>query len=402
MKPVVRIGYLLLCMVLLTGCWNRRELNELALVLGMSVDLVDGQYLVTVQVVDPGEVAANQGGGGRTPVSVFSERGDHIFSAIRKITTSAPRKMYFAHLQMFVISEEVAKKGINPTLELLTRDPEFRKDFYIVVSKDVPAKDIMQNITTIEKIPANKMHESLETSEKAWAPTVAVRLDELVAFLTGDGINAVLTGITFIGKDEKRKTLDNVTRTKPYGILKYTDIAIFREDRLVGWLDETESKGYNYIRGNVKNTVGAVPCSKNASKEEELIIETIRTDVKVKGKVKNGKPEVDVTLNAESNVGEVSCKIDLTKPETIKMLEETTSKRSEEVLIASVKKAQEYKSDIFGFGDAIHRADPKAWKKLKKNWNEEFANMTVNIKSNYTIRRTGTINRNFMEETKEE
>jgi spore germination protein KC len=402
MNPILRIGYLLLCILLLTGCWNRRELNELALVLGMSVDKVDDEYKVTVQVVDPGEVAANQGGGGRSPVVTYSENAKHIFTAIRKITKGAPRKMYFAHLQMFIISEEIAKEGINPTLELLTRDPEFRKDFYIAVSQGVPAAEILQNITTIEKIPANKLHSSLETSEAAWAPTVAVRLDELVGFLTGDGINAVLTGITFVGENEKRKTLDNVSRIKPYGELKYTNIAVFKEDRLVGWLNERESKGYNYIRGNVKNTVGNVPCKENAPEDEELIVETIRSDVKVKGKIINGKPEINVNLIAEANIAEVTCNIDITKPETIKIIEKTTNKRSEELLTASVKRAQELEADIFGFGDAIHRADPKAWKKLKNNWNEEFAKMKVNIKSEYTIRRTGTINKNFIKETEEE
>jgi spore germination protein KC len=351
--------------------------------------------------VDPGEVAANQGGGGRSPVSTYSELGEHIFPAIRKITTAAPRKMYFAHLQMFVISEEVAKDGINQTLELLSRDPEFRKDFYITVSKNVPAEDILQNITSIEKIPANKLHASLETSEAAWAPTVAVRLDELIAFLTSEGISPVLTGVTYLGKNEKRKTLDNVTRIKPYGLLKYTNIAVFKEDKLIGWLDETESKGYNYIRGNVKNTVGPVPCSEKDNETEELIVETIRTKADVKGKVKNGKPEIDVHLRAEANVAEVGCTIDLTKPETIKMLERTTSKRSKEVLESAVAKAKELKSDIFGFGEVIHREDPKAWKKLKKNWNEEFATMPVNIKAEYSIRRSGTINRNFIDKTRE-
>jgi spore germination protein KC len=308
--------------------------------------------------------------------------------------------MYFAHLQMLLISEEVAKDGIDVVLEFLTRDHEVRKDFYIAVTKNTSAESILQNVTAIEKIPANKMHSSLETSEAVWAPTVAVRLDELVNFLTSDGINSVLTGITYIGKNEKRQTLDNVKKIKPYGILKYTNIAVFKEDKLVGWLDETESKGYNYIRGNVKNTVGPVPCSEKESETEELIVEIIRTKTDVKGKVRNGKPEIDVHLRAEANVAEAGCEIDLTSPETIKMVERTTNKRSKMILESVVQKAKKLKTDIFGFGEEIHRVDPKAWKKLKKNWDEEFSNMPVNIRTEYTIRRSGTINRSFIEKTK--
>jgi spore germination protein KC len=399
---MIRLGIFLLCITLLTGCWNRRELNELALVMAIGIDKVGDKYKITLQVVDPGEVAVGKkGGGSRSPVVTYSETDEHIFPAIRKLTKTAPRKMYFAHLQMFVISEDVAKEGISTVLEFLSRDHEVRKDFYITVAKNTSAENVLQNVTAIEKIPANKMHSSLKTSEAVWAPTVAVRLDELIAFLTSDGINAVLTGITYVGKNDKRKTLDNVKAIKPYGLLKYQNIAVFNEDKLVGWLDETESKGYNYIVEKVKNTVGPVPCSEKENETEELIIEIIRIKTDLKGKMKNGKPEIDVHLRAEANVAEAGCEIDLTKPETIKMLERTTNKRSKMILESAVKKAQELQTDIFGFGEEIHRVDPKAWKKLKKNWDEEFSNMQVNIRTEYTIRRSGTINRSFIEKTKE-
>ncbi len=36
--------------------------------------------------------------------------------------------------------------------------------------------------------------------------------------------------------------------------LRFTDIGVFNGDRLVGWLNEEEAKGCNYIRGAVKRT----------------------------------------------------------------------------------------------------------------------------------------------------
>jgi spore germination protein KC len=66
---------------LLSGCWNRRELNELAITVGMAIDESDGQYLVTAQVVNPGQVAAKQGGGQKAPVISYQEKGDTVFEA---------------------------------------------------------------------------------------------------------------------------------------------------------------------------------------------------------------------------------------------------------------------------------------------------------------------------------
>lgn len=386
------------CILLVSGCWNRRELNELALVVAMSIDKCEEGYEISAQVVEPSEVASQKGGSGRSPVTTYTEKGTYIFEAIRRMTTTSPRKLYFSHLQMLVIGEELAKEGISKPLEMLTRDPEFRKDFYIVVSRNVKGRDILENLTSIEKIPANKLHSSLETSEKAWAPTTAVQMDELVADLTSDGKNAILTGITIKGNIEKAATMDNVTRIEPYARLKYQNIAVFKKDQLIGWLNEKESKGYNYIVDNVTNTVGDIPCPDN----ENLVVEIIRSKAKISGSVSNGKPKINIDIFGEANIGEVACNIDLTKPQSIRKLENSVSNVNVEIVSTSIKKAQELGVDIFGFGEVIHRADPKAWKKLKTDWNRYFSELDVKVHSQFKIRRTGVANESFINKIKGE
>ncbi|NMD69162.1 Ger(x)C family spore germination protein [Bacillus sp. DNRA2] len=392
MKKLLFFLIFIPCLLMVTGCWNRRELNELALVVAMSIDKCEEGYVITAQVVEPNEVASQKGGSGRSPVTTYTEKGKYIFEAIRRMTTVSPRKLYFSHLQMLVVGEEIAREGISKPLELLTRDPEFRKDFYIAVAKGVKGNEILENLTSIEKIPANKLHSSLETSEKAWAPTIAVQMDELVNDLTSEGKNAVLTGITIRGNVNKAASMENVTRIEPYARLKYKDIAVFKKDKLIGWLNEKESKGYNYITDNVTNTVGDVPCLE----DEKLVVEIIRSKSKISGKVINGKPKINVDIFAEANVGEVACNIDLTKPETIRKLEKSVNQVNVNILQTSIKKAQKLGVDIYGFGEVIHRADPKAWRTLKKDWNSHFIELDVNIHSNIKIRRTGVSNESFI------
>lgn len=54
---------LLLLPVLLTGCWERKELNELAFVLGLGLDKVEDGYMVTMQVVIPSSITSQSAGG---------------------------------------------------------------------------------------------------------------------------------------------------------------------------------------------------------------------------------------------------------------------------------------------------------------------------------------------------
>ena len=73
----------------------------------------------------------------------------------------------------------------------------------------------------------------------------------------------------------------------------------------------------------------------------------------------------------EESVGEVECRIDLLKRKTIDDLGKSAEERVSELVRGAVKKVQNHlKVDIFGFGDAIHRADPAAWKIFKEDWDE--------------------------------
>jgi spore germination protein KC len=380
----------------LTGCWDRREINELAISVAIGIDKVDSQYQVTVQVVKPGEFAAKKGGNsGSTPVTMYQAKGATIFEAIRKMTTVSPRKIYAAHLRVAVIGEELAREGIGNALDLLSRNYEFRMDFYLLVAKGTTAAHVLDILTPLEKIPANKLFGSIETSEKVWAPVTGVTLDKFIMDYESKGKSPVLSGIRVSGDDEIGGTVENLETIRPAAQLRNTGLAVFRKDQLIGWLNEKENKGYNYIINNVSSTVGHVACPHGGN----VAMEVIRSKAKMKGSVKNGRPRLAVELRVEQNVGEVQCRIDLTRVKAVQDLEKSAEQALKEILDRSIKAAQsKYKTDFFGFGNAIHRSDPGAWKSLKKEWDKLFEDAVVDVTVKVKIKRTGTVTNSFLEE----
>ncbi|GED71124.1 spore germination protein KC [Brevibacillus reuszeri] len=396
-RPAILFLIFLVCLLFTTGCWSRRELNDLAIVAAIGIDRVENKVQVSVQVVDPGEVAAQRASSGRAPVTMYHAKGDTVFEAIRKMTTVTPRKLYFAHLRIFVLSEEVAREGIGKILDLFSRDHEIRTDFFMVVSKGAKAKDVLNVLTPLEKIPATKMFTSLEVSEKSWAPTVAVQLDELITDLVSEGKHAVLTGIRIQGDPQASKGRQNIEQIDAPSFLQYDGIAVFRKDKLVGWLNEDESKGYSDLTDKLKSTVIEIACPSGG----RMGVEVIRSKSKVKGQVKNGKPEVEVTVHTEANIADVECEIDLTKTKTIYEIEKKVEQVMKENAKLAVSKAKKLQSDVLGFGDAIHRRDPVYWKKVKKNWNKEFSQVRFKMNVDVKIRRLGTISESFVNKLKE-
>ncbi|RCW51033.1 Ger(x)C family spore germination protein [Paenibacillus prosopidis] len=387
----------LLLLFPLTGCWNRRELNELGISVGIGIDKAEKGYRVSVQVVNPGEVTAGKTSGNRTPITLYEATGDTIFEAIRKITTISPRVIYLAHLRVLVIGESLAREGIEKPLDHFSRDHEVRTDFFIVIAKGSTAKDVLKVLTPIEKIPANKLYLSLETSQKVWAPTATVTLDELMTDIISEGKSPVLSAVKVTGGVEGQSQ-KNVEKIDPSGRLKYTGLAVFREDKLIGWLNEKESKGYSYIRDKVRNTVGTLVCPEGG----KIGVEVTRSKTQVTGKMNNGKPQINIEIRMEENIGEVECQIDLTKRKTIEDLEKSAEQKVAAIMLGTIHKVQKsFKVDIFGFGEEIHRVDPTAWKTLKQNWDEQFTHLDINVKADVQIRRIGTVSNSFHKKEEE-
>jgi len=63
---------------------------------------------------------------------------------------------------------------------------------------------------------------------------------------------------------------------------------------------------------------------------------------------------------------------------------------------------QQYEVDVFGFGDALHRADPKQWKKIKDDWTSIFPDLAVAVHVKVTTQGSGTMQNSLLNKPKEE
>ncbi|MZQ86785.1 Ger(x)C family spore germination protein [Paenibacillus sp. 5J-6] len=389
-----KLSIIILCLLMLTGCWSRRELNELLIVLGVGIDWEDGEYLISFQVVNPSEISAQKKRGDRPPSTLFQGRGKTMFEAARSLTAEAPRKVYMGHLQLYVISETLARRGIKDFMDNSFRDNELRMDFNIVIARGTKAENILKLYTPLEKLSSQSMQQSLQTSQKNWAPTAAITLDEVLNKLSNPGFELALTGIKIIGDPQVGESKQNVESFLPPSRFRYTGIAAFKGDQLVGWLNQQESKGYTDITDNLDSTSIEVACGEN----KYMGIEVTSSDAKLKTNVQNGLPEVNVQVRVEANIVDRPCSdVDLTDPATIRHLEQETRKIVQSNMEATVARAKQIKSDIIGFGNQIGKEHPDYWEQVKDDWNDvTFPRTKVQYEIQIFIRKTGTTGNSTM------
>ncbi|WP_054637493.1 Ger(x)C family spore germination protein [Thalassobacillus sp. C254] len=389
---------LLLCCFLLlplAGCWNAKELDELSIASMIAIDKTDDTYEITAQIINPAQNVEEERTD-RAPVATHRVTGASVFEGLRGLTTDIPRKLYLAHIRVIVISEKIAKEDFAEVLDFFFRDHQVRTDFFVVISRDQQAKEILKVLTRVEEIPAEKVFSSITFSEENWAPTKGMQIDDIVEQLVLDGDNPVVTGIRVVGDKEIGGSREHVESIETQAVLKLQNLAAFREGKLVGWMTEDQSKGYNYIRGNVQSTLGVIPC-----KDGVLTFEVIRSESNIEAKVINGKPQIDVIISTEGNIAEVTCAIDLSDPHTIEKLEKEIADDIKTISMDSIARAQtDFRSDIFGFGEHIRRDDPAYWKSVKNDWNTQFEDLHVNVNVDFSIHHTGTLTESFIYEKK--
>lgn len=389
----------LLFLGLLSGCWSKKELNDLALVSAVALDLdEDGNYKGTFQFVNPGNVTTEfQGGGGGSgnAVSVYSVKGDNMDELSRRMSTKVSRNLYYAHSNLLVISDKLAKeKGILPILDAFDRDANFRNTATVVIAHKTEAANIVKTLTAIDKLPANKVIKLLRFSERVWGQAINVTILDVVKDLTNDGKQAAISGFSLRGPSDKGEMVDNIMHSTPTTAPQIDGIGLLKNGKLVGWLYGRKARGAVWALNKVQKTEISIP---KQGKKEAVALEVIRQNTKVSSSYKNGKTKLKVKVETEGNIGETKVPINLKDPHMIGQLEKEFEKAIETEIKWGLKETQRKKTDIIGFGNAMHRAQPQTWKKISKDWDDQYyANAKIDVHVSVFVRRTALRNNSYL------
>lgn len=377
--------------VLLTGCWNRRELNDLAVVVALGIDLEGKDYLVTVQVVNPNEVGTLRSSSGSASVVTYTEKGVSIPDALQRMLSKAPRQLYLSHLRVMVFGESLARKGIVPVLDYIARNHELRNDFFMLVAKQSKARDVLSVVTPFEKVPAESIYSSIMVSDKKWAATGRITLQHFITVLDRGGSNPVLSGVKVSGDKEKGRSNELLYEVRPETLLVHEGLAVFKKDKLVGWLGEDDSKTVNYILNQVSGTIGHVPCPNH--ERGTVNVGILKANSKIQAyKDEKGEPAFIVRMNFEANVDGIQCSLDLADPSSVTAIEAALEKKAREYTANNIREVQKkFGSDIYGFGEALHRQNPKMWAQYKKKWDDHFKKAKIEVRVIVAIRKIGSI-----------
>ena len=367
-----------------TGCQNYRELNDLAIVSGVSIAKIDENYELTVEVVNP-KKEQDASSSKETDFIIYKNKSDSIQEAFRRMINEAPKKMYGAQIDILILDENIVKENLKDIVDFFSRDPEVRSEFYVLVGK---SDSILEVITPFEKISSKNILESLKSNSDYLGSANLVTFHDLIDNYLNDKIDLALPSIKLVGDAKSGSNNSNIASTDEnvYSILD--NIAIFKDNKLVGYLNEEDSKVYNLVKNNLNANLVKVDLENG----EYIINEMV--DIKSKVEVNPKKNSVTITIDGKGAISEAKYSGDLTKDKTIKKLENELNKYTEDIVKSSILNViKKYNSDIYGFEDMFYKKNCTYYKKnIKDNWDSYFKNLEIKVKSNIVIFEKGNLN----------
>lgn len=361
--------FLILIVLFLSGC-NYRELDKIAITVGCGLEKVDDGYKITVQIADTQKQGNSNSSTSPVRFKNYTYTDRTIHEAARGILTRLPKKAYTKHMQILVIDEKIANNGINEIIDFWFREVELRNDFYVFVSKDSTPIEVLGVLTQIYPINSVGIRNLIENNFKYLGGTVLTTFDDLTSSYISKTKEIILPTIMVLGKDGNKK--DNLESSIPESLISLNETAYFRDNKLVGYLDEKQTIYYNLVKNALKTSIISYECDKDKFVTFEIIEN--KTDIDI---VKN-KPEVNIKVQAKGNLTSIMCEYDISKNDGIKMIEKEGSLEIKKQIDSLFKLSKDNKTDIFSIRDIYYKHNNKYYKNIS-NYNDFFDNLKVNV-----------------------
>ncbi len=377
MKKIIIIIFILL----LTGCYNYRELNNLDIISSIGIDYKKNMYEVSVQVLNGKQSKDSED----SQIIVYSAKGKTINDALRNIYSKTSKELYRGHVSNLILSDKVAKNSIVNVLDLFERYTDIRDEMNIMVVKNVDAKKVLTVLTTEKIVPSEYIKLAINNKHLKTGATSSTRLDEFSSNYLKKYIDPVITVISVDNYNKKAKNQSNITSSNPKTKIIINNIAITKKGKLVDYLNKKETIGYNFITNNIKNIMIPIKCDKNNYSS----ISIIKSNTKKNITKNNNTFLITLNINLKGNITEYNC--NNINEKVIKKLENKTKIKVNNYINNALFKQEIVDSEFLGLKRMIYL--------INNNYNNE--NYKVIIKTKVNINRKGEIKTSLKDKNNE-
>lgn len=375
-RGIFFIAGIFLAGVLISGCWDYRDIDRRIFVGGVGIDKSEqpGRYTISfmmpiVRAIAGGEGGSGGGGGDARPIVTKSTTADSVTDGARNTALRANRDLFFEHMRIVVIGEDVAREGLEPVINPFMRQTEFNRRSRIAIAEG-KAKDVTEVQSVVEKLPTaylESLYSNISLSGKFIDGDLGDFLHQIHAFKG----NAIVSRI-------KASPASNEANIGGGAVVKHF--------KLAGWLSEEETQGVNFFMGKIFGGNITIDDPEVKGKCTFVILTACRQlQLIAEGPV----PELALKVNVQGNISETTegVILDIRDEKEIERL--VSEKIKSQILHGMAKLQENYKVDVVGLGDYLHKYHPKLWREYEHRWEKIFPDVRISVDVSARIENIG-------------
>jgi spore germination protein KC len=345
----------------LSGC-GFKDIEKRYFVMSIGIDPAKNpakKYLISLKFAIPSvEKKPNE-------FMIVSQEADTIAEAVRMIKTKVGTEVDFSHAKVVLISNDVARKKIEPHIYYwFTRRRDFQEISWVAIAKP-SAIDVLKVKPKSEQVPSNTIFLTLSGEGTENPYVLSEYLFDLKKRFTEKGLDPFLPII------EAKK--DHIV---------VNTVGLFNKKKLKVSLSPDETKLLNFF--TKKESKGAIKIKREG---KYFLIDTQKLSERYKlVTTKKGKPVIQVKIKIKGRMEESLFKI---SNQDLSLYEKLTEKELNKQVKMMLIKLQKSNVDPIGFG--LHYRGRHFQNNDWQTWQQLYPNVTFQVKTKVQIDDTGLV-----------
>ena len=349
-----KILIIILTLLLCTGCFDYKEINDLAIINAIGVDYEDDEYIITLEILNDQIDKAS------SKITSYTKTGSGktLTSAIENAADKLSKELIFNHIKLMILSKSIVETKFDNIIDLFLRNTYFRENFYVISSTDTKPEDLLNHTTNESPIASTAITDTLESISYSSNTNILKKFDEIIEEVITYGIDTCFSNIT-LKNDE----------------FIVDGMAIFNNYDYIGNLDNEYVKIYNLLTDNFDRPTYTI-------NYDNLSFTVAINNGKLNTEIKKGT--INVTGNLMGRILDNDPKFNIRDPKNLEKIDNDFTNLLNDKIKEFIKILQDNNCDILGITKNYYK---KTRTKNKNYW------LNLDIKSDikFYINKKGLI-----------
>lgn len=337
----------------LTACSFGSDISKKMMIQGIGIDKEEEGYLVSVHYLRSGE---------DVKMDFMQSEGATVYAALQNLTLQTGLIPTYSHNTMVVFSKQCAQEDLTNIFDFFIRYHETRPTVDLFIAQD--------RAETLFQLQQEGQY-ALATHAKSFAEA-----DSSTGKFAG---STVLDITNRMASEYNAFALPELTIVDEHVQLGST--AYFRDNKLIGYLNREQSRGYVAVVYAIRNGVMVLDIPDVGT----VSLNLENTSSKIKANIVDDVPHFQIDISCKAYISEINQ--DLRKKLSLDVYKkfETAFNEALKVQIENVIEQVAIKdnTDIFNFDVALQQQQTEYWKAHRDSWTQELTKIkyTVNVTS---------------------